>query len=96
MSHFLNELPILDQDIVQMIVAILTCAWLLLLGSLIAAKGSPAKRYTATCALAVISLSVIVFVAQQTRRRAGPYQRDDEEITTPAPYHVRVNDREQV
>lgn len=78
-----------------MIVAILIGAWLLLLVSL-AGKGAPVKRYVATCALTVVSLLVIVFIAQQTRRRAGPYQpADDEEIVAPR-YHVRVNDREQV
>ena len=76
-----------------MIVAILTCAWLLLLAILLAGKGAPIKRYAATCALAAASLLMIVFIAQQTRRRTGPYQQDDdEEITAPTghPYHSTV------
>jgi hypothetical protein len=94
-GHFLSELPILDQSTIHIIVGILTSVWLLLLASLVLGKGAPIKRYEAACALAAVSLLVIVFIARQTRRRAGPYQRDDEETTTPVPYHVRKNGFEQ-
>lgn len=90
--HLLNELPILDQGTIQVIVVILMCAWLLLLVSLVAGKGAPVKRYAATCALTAVSLLVIVFIARQTRRRAGPYQ--PAEIVAPAgrPYHSKVGE----
>jgi hypothetical protein len=88
----------LDQNTIQAIVAILGCGWLLLLVGVVAGKGTPIKRRAVTIILTLASLVALVLLDQQTRRRmSGHYApSDDEQRTTPAPYHVRSNDWEQV
>ena len=89
----------LSQDTIHILVGILACGWLLLLRLIVASEGSPARRRLVTAVLTLVSLLAIVFIGRQAHRRMlGHYEPadDDKENAAPAPYHVRINDWEQV